>query len=712
MIEVANRHLHPDAFALSFTSNECLSANPTYALEFQAASAGVNLGELLGEVFAIRIALPGGGWRHFSTYATGGSDQGQRGNQYVYRIELGSWLWFLMQNHNCRIFQNLSVPAIVEQVFSRYRVARYRLELQDDYPQREYCVQFRETDFDFFNRLLEDEGIHYYVEQGDGEHTLVISDRRVFMPLPLPYDRLDFRPDGEEQRAIREGVQRIQRSRRVLPGEIVLCDYDYLSPGKSLNAQAGATTSADPLEWYDYGAGYQDAERGGKLARLRLEALQADASLIHGESNAVGLLPGRRFELTLHPEQARNRGFALLQVQYTFLQDGPDSQGDGKNVSCRFIALDDDIVFRPRRLTRKPSVPGIQSATVVGPPGVEVHTDELSRIRVHFHWDRYKTTEEDASCWIRVVQAWAGKGWGALFMPRVGQEVLVNYVDGDLDRPLVTGVVYNGENPPPYDLPTRVNYSGFVSRSLKQGTPNHATQLTFDDTRGAERLMLHAERDMQQSVERNKATTIGQDLYEQVERTATWTSENNFTYTESSYSVTGTSVSFVNNAASFVNINLGVTGVSTSLTGVSTSFTGVSTSFTGVSTSTTGISTSFTGVSTSFTGVSTGVVGVSTGLTGLSVSATGVSISQTGTSTSTTGTSTSTTGTSTSTTGTSTSTTGTSDSTTGTSRSVTGFSDSTVGVSRSTVGVTIDTSGTKTSSAGSESKTRGMQSKN
>ncbi|MFG6740362.1 type VI secretion system tip protein TssI/VgrG, partial [Burkholderia pseudomallei] len=209
----------------------------------------------------------------------------------------------------------------------------------------------------------------------------------------------------------------------------------------------------------------------------------------------------------------RNRRYYVTNSELTFIQDGPDSTSQGRNVAVKFRALADDQPFRPLLVTKRPRVPGIQSATVVGPEMSEVHTDKLGRIRVHFHWDRYKTTEADASCWIRVTQAWAGKGWGVLAMPRVGQEVIVVYVDGDLDRPLATGIVYNGENPTPYDLPKDIRYTGLVTRSIKRagGIPN-ASQLTFDDQHGAERVMIHAERDLQQTVERNSSTSIAQDL--------------------------------------------------------------------------------------------------------------------------------------------------------------------------------------------------------
>ncbi|CAJ3352454.1 Rhs element Vgr protein [Burkholderia pseudomallei] len=485
-----------------------------------------------------------------------------------------------------------------------------------------------------------------------------------------------------------------------------------------------------PLEYYDYAAGYREPEQGERLARLRLEAIQAESHTLVGEANARALATGRAFTLIGHPALGRNRRYYVTNSELTFIQDGPDSTSQGRNVAVKFRALVDDQPFRPLLTTPRPEVPGIQSATVVGPEMSEVHTDKLGRIRVHFHWDRYKTTEADASCWIRVSQAWAGKGWGVIAMPRVGQEVLVTYVDGDLDRPLVTGIVYNGENPTPYDLPKDIRYTGLVSRSIKRaGGYQNASQITFDDQRGAERVMIHAERDMQQTVERNSSTSIAQDLNLSVKGTSTSVVGISISFTGISVSYTGLSVSFTGVSASFTGVSTSFTGVSTSFTGVSTSFTGVDTGFKGVSTSFTGVDTSFKGVSTSFTGVSTSltgssnsVTGVSNSMTGISSSwtdvsmsttgqsqsITGVSLSYTGTSNSMTGTSTSVTGTSTSITGTSMSNTGSSTSITGTSMSTTGSSTSVTGSSVSTTGSSVSTTGSSVSTTGSSVSTTGF----
>ncbi|MBW7984129.1 type VI secretion system tip protein VgrG [Enterobacillus tribolii] len=726
LIELENDKLSVlDAFPLSFTTREHLSINPVYKLEFQVAGADLDLSALLGEMVKVRLELPdSAGYRTFFTYVIAGFDEGQRQDKFVYRLEMSTWLWFLKQNRNCRIFQNINVVSIIEQVFARYSFADYRIALEGSYAPREYCVQFEETDLNFVSRLMEDEGIWFYFEHGEENNTLVITDRQQFPELDSRYAQLSFLPDSEERRAIRESIQRIQRSKRIHSSEIVLRDFDFLNPRNTLQTKVEENRGHlqdIPLEWYDYAAGYTDTQEGEAIARLRLEAMQSSGQLLVGESNATGLIAGHTFELVQHPDPGRNRSFKLISCDYTFLQDGPDSASQGRNVTCRFQALNDDVPYRPLCLTPSPQVPGVQSATVVGAKQSEVHTDQYARIRVHFHWDRYKTTEEDSSCWIRVVQAWAGKGWGVLAMPRVGQEVLVTYIDGDLDRPMVTGIVYNGENPPPYRLPEYINYSGLVSRSLRFGQPQHASQLTFDDNRGNERVMLHAERDLQKTVERNSATAVGQDSYETVERTSTDWVSNHISYTDMSFSITGMSVSATGFNASATGINLygngfevGFVGIgtyfcliNTSFTGIATSFTGMSTSFTGASNSMTGVSNSMTGCSNSFTGCSNSMTGSSHSMTGFSSSMTGCSTSMTGSSSSFTGDSVSYTGNSFSSTGSSTSETGVSVSTTGSSTSVTGSSISTTGSSVSTTGSSISATGSSISTTGSSISTTG-----
>ncbi|QZY93069.1 type VI secretion system tip protein VgrG (plasmid) [Pantoea dispersa] len=688
LIELISKELTPErAWPLCFQAEDPLAGNVLAYLEIASPEADFDYGELLGKKVTVSIEQQHAPRRPFNLFIVGGEDNGLLGQQYGYKLTLSSWMWFLAQNRNCRIFQQKTVPAIIEDIFAGYSIARYRLELQDSYPQREYCVQFAESDFQFVSRLLEDEGISWYFTHTDEEHTLVITDNQQPAPLPFGYDALLFSPDGEEQRAIREGIQRLKRTRQAHPSDIVLRDFDYLNPRNDLQTRAEGvpTTPGDiQLEWYDYASGYHDRDRGESLARIRLHTFEAQHQLLTGESNATGLMPGFSFSLERHPDARRNRGYRLLRCEYRFIQDGPDSTAQGRNVRCLFTAIHDDVDWHPPRITPKPHVSGLQSATVVGAPESEVHTDSHARIRVHFHWDRYKTREEDASCWIRVVQAWAGKGWGVLAMPRVGQEVLVGYIDGNLDRPMVTGIVYNGDNPPPYRLPEQINYSGFVSRSLRQGQPQNASHLTFDDKRGNERVMLHAERDMQTTVERNKAEDVDNDAYQRVRRTMTEEYGNHIVQRNTHFSTTGTQVKEVDCSFTSTKTSVTSTDESTSSTGSSTSYTAVSRSVTGVSESTTGDSTSRTGSSTSYTAVSRSVTGVSESTTGISTSRTGSSTSMTGTSTS----------------------------FTGSNTGFTGMSMSTTGTSISSTGLSIGYTGAAWSDTGVDLKTVGMQSKN
>jgi type VI secretion system secreted protein VgrG len=677
LIEIRSPALDAQCFALMWRAQERLSEEPRYRLELQTPNPDLDLETLLGDAVGIDIDLDNGVKRRFHAHVFTARDTGQMQDKYTYELELASWLSFLAENQNSRIFQNLSVPQIVDQVFAGHRRADYRWDLARSYEPREYCVQFCETDLQFVKRLLEDEGIYFWVEHETERHVVVLSDTQRFADQAAPYTTLQYLPDGEEHRAIsgREGVQRLQRMRRVRPNNVALRDFNYHVPSNRLDADAQVqqdTLAGITLEHYQYAAGYGDTERGGLLARLRLEAYQAESHMLQGQANARGLSTGQAFTLVNHPDAQRNRRFFVTDSDLNFVQDGPDSSSKGRNVAVQFHALHDDQPFHPLLSTQKPALPGIQSATVVGPPDSEVHTDKLGRIRVHFHWDRYKSTEEDSSCWIRVSQAWAGKGWGVIAMPRVGQEVLVTYVDGDLDRPLVIGIVYNGDNPTPYDLPKDIRYTGIVTRSLKHGGVEHANQLTFDDERGAERVMIHAQQDLQHTVERNASMAVGQDMNTQVADTITTTTTNDILYRANAVTITGTEAEFTGASARYRGSVLTNDGTNTSNTGALTAVNGTSDLTNGTLTSTTGTETATTGTSTTYTGYSSSVTGISDSTTGISISKTGVRISFTGVAMDTTG---------------------VANSVVGIANSVTGVSTSVKGVDVSLTGVAVSITG-------------------
>jgi len=557
--------------------------------------------------------------RHYYCYVTAGYDLHQYGEYYVYKLELSTWLWFLGQNRNSRIFQQKNILNVVQDIFSRYSgIANFELDITEDYHEREYCVQFGETDLNFVNRLLEEEGIWYYFRHEYNKHTMVITDKQQFAPMPSGYNLLPWQPSGSRAKATTEGIQEMRRSRKVRPNEVILRDYDYLRPSHNLQVDQELPSGGLPniqLEWYDYAAGYQSIDRGEKIARLRLQLMQSERQMLSGKASAIGLVPGYAFTMTNHGVSELNRNYKLLAVQYHFVvskggEDDNESDTDTNQAWCSFTALNDDIPNRPPLRTPRPEVPGLQSATVVGTPGSEVYTDEHARIKVHFHWDRYRSREEDSSCWVRVVQAWAGKGWGVIAMPRVGQEVLITYVDGDLDRPLVTGIVYNGENPPPYDLPREIGHSGIKSRSLKQGSPQNYNEVTLIDDRGAEKILVHAERDQINSVENNLANLVYNNRYDYVS-CLNHEQLNMHLYTGNiRYSMTGMAVQFTGMKNDFTTMHTGMTGVDTLITGMSTAFTGVNTTADMVGTHITGLKTNLTALETSMTAVDNELFGM------------------------------------------------------------------------------------------------------
>jgi type VI secretion system secreted protein VgrG len=622
---------------------------------------------------SLTLADDGGFRRHLHGILVTGNEAGWRHGKAVYRLALSSWWSLLRVSRRCRIFQDISIPDIVRSVMAGYPTAQIRFELSGNYDRREYCVQYRETDFDFCHRLLEDVGIFYRIDHQADTHTIVFSDSEHFPSLEDGQQMVPYRPDDEEGRIIRPGIQALDRKRDMAPQRVLVNDYDYHNPGANLQASHGEADNS----WYIDTSGHLTPEEGSRRARLRQEATRWPGRVAQGRANFPGLDAGHSFQLQGHPDRDRDRTYQLVAVTASLIADGPDSAGNGFTLQCQFEALDEAIVYRPPCITPKPTAPSLQGAIVVGPPGAEVHTDALARVRVRFHWDNEHDTEEDASCWMRVAQPWAGKGWGSLMLPRVGQEVLVGHIEGDIDRPVVTATVYNAENPPPLDLPAQASQTGFVSRSLDRGQPSHASSVIFDDTRGTEMLKLHAERDMSTSVERSQSLVVGQDRKLDIGRSLTMKTPKStrtigeaLTRKESSTSWTGSSFSIVEQSMALRGVDVAVKGVDISVKGVAIGVNGSNTSITGVNTSIFGQNTGFTASSISMTGSSVSMTGSSVSMTGSSMSFVG------------------------------------------SSQTTTGFSRSVTAMSHSTTVTDLKQAATKSSTAGTESKTRGMQSKN
>jgi type VI secretion system secreted protein VgrG len=432
-------------------------------LEFTAARDDLDPGDLLGTPATLRIDMSAARSRsaranvrhfngHFSRIVHGGF---QREGRPIFRATLVPWLWFLTRRADSRIFQQKTVREILEQVFSDAGFADYQFDLKGSYPMVDYCVQYRETDFQFVSRLMEREGIYYHFHHKNGSHKMVICDDMACHVPEKNFETLSL--IGGSSLADKEGVVLDwEFSRELKPGAFAHNDFNFLTPTPDPNlrllsrATAPNSQRIKGFEIYEPAGGFPDAEEGSRYARIRMQELLADGQVATARTNIQGVCAGRKFKLARHPTKSQNRGYLVTSVQWSVHEGGYGSGGGGEGefFACAFTCIPDDCVYRPSRTTPVPRIEGPQTATVVGPKGEEIHVDPHARVKVQFHWDRHGKMNESSSCWIRVSQPWAGGVFGGIAIPRIGHEVVVDFIEGDPDRPIIIGRVYNASNPP------------------------------------------------------------------------------------------------------------------------------------------------------------------------------------------------------------------------------------------------------------------------
>jgi len=468
---------------------------------------------MLGQGIGLTLELPGGE-RHFHAIAAQFSLIGMQGRLFQYRIEARPWLWLLSLQSDCRIFQQLSVPDILRKVFADYPVIEVEFQLTGSYKLRDYCVQYRESDFDFVSRLMEEEGIYYFFNHAADKHTLTIVDSAsAHMPFP-GYETLRYRPPHSGVQAEAEHISEWRMTHRMHAGVSTLDDYNFEKPSVELRVKR-----EDPREHreakreaYDYPGEYLVKAEGEHLVRLRQEEQRARGVLVEGSGTARGVAVGRIFKLADSGRADQNQEHLVLETTIIITDILPESGIlEPASFNCRFSAMPSADPFRPERTTPRPMVRGPQTAVVVGPAGDEIYTDKYGRVKVQFHWDRDGKKDQNASCWVRVAQVWAGKNWGWMTVPRIGQEVIVDFLEGDPDRPIVTGRVYNAEQMPPWALPANKTQSGILTRSSPGGSVANANQLRFEDKKGGEQVYLHAEKNQDIEVENDETHWVGHD---------------------------------------------------------------------------------------------------------------------------------------------------------------------------------------------------------
>lgn len=429
-----------------------------------------------------------------------------------YRAELVPAFWFLTQTVDCRIFQNMTVLEIVAQVLDEagsVGAVKHEVRCTRSYPQREFCVQYRESAFNFVSRLLEDEGIFYWFEHTKNDHTLVLADAHTtFKPCP-DYERLRLDPVGAPGEQV---VRSLVRKHAVGSHEVMLLDYDPLQPSLQLDGtMRGDDIQIDPI--FDYPGLFTEKNVGEYLARVELERREKTRQRITGTSTARGLRSGFVVELEGHFREDTNRKYYLDRIRHSAHSGAFRAWEEaGFHYSNEFTGYPDDVPFRPDIAARRPIVKGTQTAVVVGKKGEEVWVDEHGRVKVQFHWDKYGKNDENSSCWIRVSTQTAGKNWGHVEIPRIGHEVIVDFLEGNPDRPLIVGSVYNAEMKPPYPLPEKGVVSGIKTRSSKGG--GGYNEFILDDEKDKELIRMHAQKNHQVKVLNDEARWIGQHQVE------------------------------------------------------------------------------------------------------------------------------------------------------------------------------------------------------
>jgi type VI secretion system secreted protein VgrG len=497
-------------------ASEHLSRASEYRLDLLSSKGDINLDEILGKAVTVKLELPDGGGRHFNGYVTRFGQVGSLGRYNLYQATVRPWLWFLTRTATCRIFQNMKVPDIIKQVFDAHGVASYKMQLSGNYRNWEYCVQYRETDFNFVSRLMEQEGMYYYFAHTQGTHTLVVVDAFSAHEAVSGYESISFLPQGKAMRLEQEVVRDWDFAREIQPGMYVLDEFDFKKPSVDLKVNHNIPRNHElaKYEIFDYPGEYVEKSDGQSYVQTRIEELQSAFETARGSTNARGVTVGSTFKLTGHGRKDQNAEY-LVSGATTLLEysEYETMESPGANYNCSFsvVKVGDNTQFRPERVTPKPIVQGPQTAIVVGPSGDEIHTDEYGRVKVQFHWDRLGKSDENSSCWMRVSHPWAGKNWGMVAIPRIGQEVIVDFLEGDPDQPLITGRVYNAEQMPPYELPANKTQTGVKTRSSTGGSPANFNEIRFEDKKGEEQLFIHAEKNQDISVENDETHSVGHD---------------------------------------------------------------------------------------------------------------------------------------------------------------------------------------------------------
>ncbi|WAC00431.1 type VI secretion system Vgr family protein [Pseudomonas putida] len=499
---------------LSFSGREAISELFSFQAELISQDARIELKKLIGKKVTVGIALADGSTRYLSAHVSDFVHTGADGGIANYSAELVPWLWILSRRRDSRIFQDKTTEQIVKEVFDYYlTLADHEFRLSQPLKPISYCTQYQESDLNFVLRMLEHEGLFFTFEHSQEGHRMIISDDSSILPQLERQPLIRYHSASVTETA--DSITAWSSARRMQPTRLALKSFDYKQPANPHLVQLNSVNQQGEVgqyEVFEYEGlyGYADSDEGLRKARRRLEAIEVDGKTFHGKSNCRAMEPGHYFELSQHYDHDNDtpddRQFLLLSVTHwgrnNYANDGEAGYGNS------FTCIRRKIPFRPSLSTPRAGISGPQTAIVVGPPGEEIYTDELGRVKLQFHWDRNGEFNDQSSCWVRVAQSGASGGFGSIQIPRVGDEVVVVFLDGNPDRPLIMGSLYNSSNTPPWSLPANKTQSGFLTRSMK-GDGGTANFFRFEDKAGAEQIIMHAERNMDTEIELDEKHEVG-----------------------------------------------------------------------------------------------------------------------------------------------------------------------------------------------------------
>ena len=503
-----------------FTYSIKLKTPDTLNLGYVSPAANLQLKPMVGKDLCVNIELDGGGKRYISGLVTAARVAGHQGRSVVYELRLEPWLKILTHTSDYKAFQNKNVVDILDEVLDEYPWPVEK-RLVENYPTRAWQMQYGETDFAFIQRLMQEWGIYWWFEHSENSHTLVLADainvHKACADSPLVcYYQKGLKLD-------KEFIHTITANESLRSGQWVLNDFDFMKPRSLLKSTVAnpRETGLAEYEHYEWPGDYFTKSEGEMLTRIRMEEQRSPGSRVQGSGNIRTLMTGFTFTLENYPTAEVNREYLLVQTTL-FIQDNAQHSGQEQHFSysTSFELHPTSEVYRPQRTLSKPHTKGPQSAIVTGPAGQEIWTDKYGRVKVQFGWDRYGKNDENSSCWVRVSYPWAGKGFGGIQIPRIGQEVLVDFKNGDPDLPIIVGRTYNQDTMPPWGLPGAATQSGFYSHTIGGG-PANANALRFEDKPGGEEVWLHAEKDQRIEVNNNESHWVGNNRLKVIDKTET-----------------------------------------------------------------------------------------------------------------------------------------------------------------------------------------------